>query len=96
MNDCPDPQAEKADKKDTDSEDQGRDAENWDNDCDITEDQEDSDTMGSDVNDPFTQKHSSHKVDTPIDTDHSPNKCDSTKSPYSLRKQVKHPQRYLD
>ena len=52
--------------------------------------------MGSDVNDPFTQKDSSRKVDPPIDTDHSPNKCDSTKSPYSLRKQVKCPQRYLN
>ena len=52
--------------------------------------------MGSDVNDPFTQKDSSRKVAPPIDTDHSPNKCDSTKSPYSLRKQVKCLQRYLD
>ena len=81
--DCPDPRVEKADKKD--------------NDCDITEDQDrDSDTTENEVNDPFTQKDSSHKVDPPMDTDHSPNKCDSTKSPYSLRKQVKRPQRYLD
>lgn len=95
-NDCPDPQAEKADKKDNDSEDQGKDSESRDNDCDIIEDQEDSDTMGKDVNDPFIQKDSSRKVDPPIDTDHSPNKCDSMTSPYSLRKQVKRPQRDLD
>ena len=77
------PRVEKADKKD--------------NDCDITENQDrNSDTTENEVNDPFTQKDSSHKVDPPMDTDHSPNKCDSTKSPYSLRKQVKRPQRYID
>ena len=96
-NDCPDPQAEKADKKVNDSEDRGKDSESRDNDCDITEDQEDSDTMVSDhVNQPFTQKNSSCKVDPPIGTDHSPNKYDSMTSPYSLRKQVKRPLRYLD
>ena len=90
------PKQKKLIKKDNDSEDQGTDSENQNNDGDITGDQEDSDTMGKDVNDPFTPKDSSRKVDPPIDTDHSPNKCDSTTSPYSLRKQVKRPQRYLD
>ena len=37
-----------------------------------------------------------NEVDHPIDSDHPPNECKSTKPHYSLRKRVKSPQRYLD